>query len=250
MRFLSYVLTLVIGWVAGATIGLPETIQRHLDAGWQMIVGKAEDAAGSSDVPGDTAGTRSPPLSVFTRGASVPWTPQAAVAQLEVCGGMTVFNRPRTSENRQVVGLPPRVSLSGVSVATVPVMNSCFSSGFGNRNGKLHKGVDFHNPNGTIIYAPADGVVLESLYRDDYGNMIVLDHGDGAYTRFAHLASFGEGISTGARVRAGQPLGRMGNTAGYRVVVHLHYEMLTGDYDTPAKSFGLTPNNPFSLPSA
>jgi murein DD-endopeptidase MepM/ murein hydrolase activator NlpD len=87
-------------------------------------------------------------------------------------------------------------------------------------------------------------------YRDDYGNMILIDHGHGVYTRYAHLSSFHNGLAVGAHVHAGDEIGLMGNTAGYAVPLHLHYEVLLGDYTNPKGSFGLTPHSPFEYRAA
>jgi murein DD-endopeptidase MepM/ murein hydrolase activator NlpD len=54
----------------------------------------------------------------------------------------------------------------------------------------------------------------------------------------------------GARVKQGQQIGLMGNTAAYRIPIHLHYELLTGDYANPKGSFGLKAVNPFTFPKA
>ncbi|HVZ29236.1 MAG TPA: M23 family metallopeptidase, partial [Asticcacaulis sp.] len=72
----------------------------------------------------------------------------------------------------------------------------------------------------------------------------------GVYTRYCHLKAFADGVAAGTHVTAGEVIGFMGNTANPPVAVHLHYEMLTGDYDTPKKSFGLTAVDPFAQPPA
>ena len=77
-------------------------------------------------------------------------------------------------------------------------------------------------------------------------NVIVIDHGAGVYTRYSHLARFGRGVREGANVRQGQVLGPIGKT-GASSIVHLHYEVLIGDYNTAAKSFGLEAKDPFKL---
>ena len=51
-------------------------------------------------------------------------------------------------------------------------------------------------------------------------------------------------------MHAGDQIGLMGNTAGYQAPIHLHYEVLTGDYNTPKQSFGLTPSDVFGYPAA
>ena len=138
--------------------------------------------------------------------------------------------------------------MRGVSLLVAPVTKACLSSGFGLRGtgGRLHKGVDYYSDQGGEVLAAADGLILEATYRDDYGYMLVIDHGGGVYTRSAHLKRFAEGIDAGVRVAQGQVLGPIGNSGAYTKVVHLHYEVLTGDYDNPKRSFGLQPVNVFN----
>ena len=92
--------------------------------------------------------------------------------------------------------------------------------------------LDYHADIGVPVLAGGDGKILEMKYRDDYGNMILIDHGGGVYTRYAHLASFGKGSPPGVSVKAGEALGLMGNSASYQIPIHLHYEVLVGDYTT------------------
>jgi len=163
---------------------------------------------------------------------------------LNLCPKMTVSNAPNLE------GYAAVVSVNGVAVAANPTRGACLSSGFGPRGSSTHKGVDYHSDTGGPILAAADGVILEMKYRDDYGNMLLIDHGQGVYTRYAHLSSFGQGLALGAKVQSGQEIGLMGNTAAYRIPIHLHYEVLTGDYANPKGSFGLKANSPFEFPKA
>jgi murein DD-endopeptidase MepM/ murein hydrolase activator NlpD len=169
---------------------------------------------------------------------------------LTVCPGMTVSNAPASDPQRRVRNYAPVVNVQGVALATNPTVGACLSSGVGPRGSGTHKGTDYHSNNGGPILAAADGTVIEAAYRDDYGNMLLIDHGNGVYTRYAHLSSFADGIVKDAHVTAGQQIGLMGNTASYQIPIHLHYEVLTGDYNNPRASFGLTPNSPFSFPAA
>lgn len=171
-------------------------------------------------------------------------TPKQVSDVAQLCPRMTVSNAPKPS------ALAPRVLVQGVALLTDPTLGACLSSGFGPRNGRLHKGVDYHNPEGGPILAAGEGIVIEKKYRDDYGNVLLIDHGGGVYTRYAHLASFMEGIAQGTRVKSGQEIGLMGNTAGYRIPVHLHFEVLVGDYANPKASFGLEAKDPFAFPKA
>lgn len=179
--------------------------------------------------------------------ASTPATPQAGAqatgaafeTALTFCPGMTIANRPAANAYR------PLVAVNNVEIAPNPTRGACLSSGFGQRGGRMHRGVDYHSATGGPILAAGDGVVREMKYRDDYGNVVLIDHGSGVFTRYAHLSTFARDLHVGSQVRAGQEIGLMGNTAAYPIPIHLHFEVLTGDYDTPAQSFGLTARNPF-----
>jgi murein DD-endopeptidase MepM/ murein hydrolase activator NlpD len=170
--------------------------------------------------------------------------------QLGLCPRMTIQNGPAAGADLIVTKYSPQVNIKGVKIAVFPVHGACMSSGFGTRSGRLHKGLDYHNELGAPIVAAGDGSVIEMKYRDDYGNMLLIDHGGGVYTRYAHLASFGKGLSPGVTVRAGEQIGLMGNTASYQIPMHLHYEVLVGDYANPKASFGLEAVNPMTFPAA
>ena len=89
---------------------------------------------------------------------------------------------------------------------------------------KFHEGVDFSAPTGTEIYATGDGVVYSSRRaRGGYGNQIIVDHGFGFKTMYAHLQEFK--VRKGQRVKRGQVIGTVGNT-GKSTSPHLHYEVL------------------------
>lgn len=165
-----------------------------------------------------------------------------------LCPGMTVSNAPPAATLAAVRAGADTVIVNGVKLSLTPTTDACLSSGFGPRNGRRHEGVDFYSRTGGPVFAAGAGVVREMKYRDDYGNMVLLEHGRGVFTRYAHLAAFDPALKPGATVTAGAKLGLMGNTAGYRIPVHLHWEVLTGNYDTPKKSFGLTAIDPFAQP--
>jgi murein DD-endopeptidase MepM/ murein hydrolase activator NlpD len=192
--------------------------------------------------PPSTAGTVAP--SAPTAQAS-----QVFPAKLELCPRMTVSNAP-SNVNGVVTSYRQIVQVNDARIAVFPTPGACLSSGYGPRNDRLHKGLDFHAETGVTVMAGGDGEIVEIKYREDYGNMILIDHGSGVYTRYAHLASFGRGLSPGVTVRAGDALGLMGNSASYQIPIHLHYELLIGDYGTPKGSFGLKPADPMTFPAA
>jgi murein DD-endopeptidase MepM/ murein hydrolase activator NlpD len=106
------------------------------------------------------------------------------------------------------------------------------SAGFGNRNDPFtglrdfHSGIDISTPLGTKVQTPADGVVIFCGPKGGYGNAIVIDHGYGIVTRYAHLASYN--VRPGQRVRRGDPIAFVGST-GKSTAPHLHYEVWVHD---------------------
>lgn len=88
---------------------------------------------------------------------------------------------------------------------------------------KLHEGIDFTAPIGTDIYATGDGVVTETEYsKVGYGNFIVINHGFGYETKYAHLSKIM--VKRGQKIKRGQVIGHVGNT-GKSTAPHLHYEV-------------------------
>ena len=166
-------------------------------------------------------------------------------ASLSLCPRMQIHNAPSADGAGRVKGFSQFIRINTVRIALDPAPGACLSSGFGQRGARPHDGIDYYSPEGGQIHAAADGTVIEMKYRDDFGNMVLIDHGGGVYTRYAHLASFQSGLGVGAKIHAGNPIGLMGNTAGYPVPVHLHYEVLLGNYANPKASFGLDPKDPF-----
>ena len=87
---------------------------------------------------------------------------------------------------------------------------------------EFHAGLDIPNRVGTSVYAPGNGVVESVSVGNGNGRMVVLDHGQGIVTKYAHLSkSF---VKKGDRVRKGQKIAAVGNT-GKSTNPHLHYEV-------------------------
>ena len=108
----------------------------------------------------------------------------------------------------------------------IPVKASFrFTSGFGQRWGRMHAGTDFAGPIGTPIYATADGVVTNAGWSSGYGRLIKIQHDFGIETRYAHLNAMH--VSVGQRVSRGERIGDMGNS-GRSTGPHLHYEVRVG----------------------
>jgi lipoprotein NlpD len=97
------------------------------------------------------------------------------------------------------------------------------SSEFGKRGGSVHEGIDILAPGGTPVRAAEPGTVL---YAGDglrgYGNTVILDHGDGVTTLYAHLKAFR--VQSGDAVAVGAVIGTVGHT-GNATTTHVHFEI-------------------------
>lgn len=104
------------------------------------------------------------------------------------------------------------------------------TSNFGTRvhpiSGKkhTHTGIDFGAPSGTPIYAAEAGVVIVSRLWSGYGNCIIIDHGNGLWTLYAHIRNGGLLVDVGDEVTKGQQIAEVGNT-GISTGPHLHFEV-------------------------
>ncbi|PTX62492.1 murein DD-endopeptidase MepM/ murein hydrolase activator NlpD [Melghirimyces profundicolus] len=98
------------------------------------------------------------------------------------------------------------------------------TSGYGMRHGKMHTGIDIWNrkQENATIRPSLGGTVVRAGWGGSYGNMVVVDHGDGWSTYYAHLSRVT--VSTGQKVTLETPLGYMGSS-GNSTGPHLHFEV-------------------------
>jgi len=96
------------------------------------------------------------------------------------------------------------------------------TSGFGWRWGRMHEGVDIGASAGAPIVAAAGGRVVYASWMGGYGNLVVVDHGGGLATAYAHQSSFA--VTGGQSVGQGQTVGYVGCT-GHCFGAHLHFEV-------------------------
>jgi murein DD-endopeptidase MepM/ murein hydrolase activator NlpD len=95
-------------------------------------------------------------------------------------------------------------------------------SPFGMRWGRLHAGIDIAAPYGTPVAAAAAGVVITSGWMGGYGNLVIIDHGGGVATAYAHESSLA--VGSGQQVAQGQTIGYVGCT-GHCFGNHVHFEV-------------------------
>lgn len=87
---------------------------------------------------------------------------------------------------------------------------------------KMHTGVDMHAGMGVSIHAAAGGTVVHADWRGGYGKCVIVDHGGGLATLYAHQSQILVGV--GQKVQRGQVIGKVGST-GYSTGPHLHFEV-------------------------
>jgi murein DD-endopeptidase MepM/ murein hydrolase activator NlpD len=117
-----------------------------------------------------------------------------------------------------------------------------FSDGFRYRTDpvygdiRFHSGIDFSGPTGMPVFATGNGVVKEVAYSFfGYGNCIIIDHGFGYATRYAHLRT--ASVHNGQAVKRGEQIGTLGST-GKSTGPHLHYEVYyLGKHQNPMNYF-------------
>jgi hypothetical protein len=98
-----------------------------------------------------------------------------------------------------------------------------FTSGYGWRWGRIHRGIDIANSTGTQVYAVADGTIQRAEWHDGgYGNLIDILHSDGTLTRYAHNSKIL--VQQGQQVRQGEVISLMGST-GFSTGPHVHFEI-------------------------
>ena len=116
------------------------------------------------------------------------------------------------------------------------------SAGFGGQEAAFHSGMDIASAEGSIILAAADGTVAETGFSASDGNYLVLDHGNGLETYYAHCRDFT--VQEGDAVKAGGMIGAVGST-GMATGPHLHFEVRQdGEAQDPLAYLGGAPAEP------
>jgi lipoprotein NlpD len=131
--------------------------------------------------------------------------------------------RPTFLPNRaDRVSTDPRAQPRNAPRLQWPVSSGAVTSGFGQRGGEYHDGIDISTVTGAPIRAAADGEVVYSASLPGYGNMIVLRHPGGYATIYAHNER--HHVRDGERVRRGQLIGTVGRS-GRTTGTNLHFEV-------------------------
>jgi murein DD-endopeptidase MepM/ murein hydrolase activator NlpD len=136
---------------------------------------------------------------------------------------LSTWARPETQPLPTAV---PSCRQSGERLALPPLGHE--TSRFGLRSDpfgsgvRLHAGIDLAAPSGAPVVAAGGGEVLRAAWAAGYGNLVVIDHGRGLTTRYAHLQR--SLVRVGQHVGTGQAIGLVGAT-GHATGSHLHFEI-------------------------
>ncbi|MGV6801413.1 MAG: M23 family metallopeptidase [bacterium] len=130
-----------------------------------------------------------------------------------------VSGRPTTSEYRFVKPVATQYQVT---------------SHFGQRGGRPHEGTDFAVKLRTPIMASADGKVTTAAIWRGYGKIIIVNHGNGWTSRYAHLSTID--VEAGQYVKAGEQIGRSGKS-GNATGPHLHFEIRQNDIPLNPEDF-------------
>lgn len=128
------------------------------------------------------------------------------------------FILERVSEKRALLAsTPTRIPTLGYITSDYGIRPSPFDG-----QHKMHEGIDIANRFGADVIAAADGVVTFAGVKPGYGKIVVIDHGNGIETRYAHNSRVN--VQAADKVRRGQRIAAVGNT-GHSTGPHCHYEV-------------------------
>lgn len=109
-----------------------------------------------------------------------------------------------------------------LGISLINPVSGTISSYYGWRSGRMHTGIDVAGPTGTPMYAAAGGTVVSAGYAGSYGNLVVISHGNGIQTYYAHCSALY--VTAGQTVSQGECVGARGST-GNSTGPHLHFEV-------------------------
>ena len=174
---------------------------------------KLAEVSGIVPAPGNNMGSGGPTGNDITDLEQTTSTLEAQLRQLK-----DVFDKNQVKLASTPSGWPVRGYITdGFGLRSNP---------FGGGGSENHPGLDISAPFGTAINATADGIVIFSGVHGGYGNVVVVDHGYGVTTRYAHMSRLD--VQVGDPVTRGKQLGAVGST-GRSTAPHCHYEVRLQD---------------------
>jgi murein DD-endopeptidase MepM/ murein hydrolase activator NlpD len=186
-------------------------------------------------IENDNASKRNKVNSPAIGGSTVDYTTAELLRGANLKEGIDLL-KGRTAEMESHLSLLEQVAVQRATALqftpNIWPVKGAITSHYGNRadpfNGEaeLHLGLDISALFNSQVHAPADGVVLYAERKAAYGNLLILDHGNGLTTRYGHLSR--SLVRVGQKVKRGDIVGLVGMT-GRTTAPHLHYEVRRND---------------------
>lgn len=130
------------------------------------------------------------------------------------------------------------VTVAGTSRLSWPVVGKV-TSGFGKRGKRRHEGIDIPVPHGTPVQASSAGTVEQVKPINGYGKTVIINHGNGVKTLYAHCSAFA--VSEGEQVQQGQIIAFAGRT-GRATTSHVHFGVMhAGKFEDPLDALKAPP---------
>jgi murein DD-endopeptidase MepM/ murein hydrolase activator NlpD len=187
-------------------------------------------------IESDTWNKRFANLNLAAIGGTRKDLPTAAIVEAADLQADVENLKDRTSELENQLKIIEQVAERRASILrftpTIWPLDGRIGSHYGSRldpftgDAEIHRGLDIVGLYGSAVRAPADGMVIFSARKSDYGNLIILEHSQGLSTRYGHLSRFA--VRTGQKVAKGDIIGYVGTT-GRTTGPHLHYEVRLND---------------------
>ena len=177
-------------------------------------------------------------------GSRVDYTTSELLGSANLKDGIDIL-KDRTTEMESQLTLLQELAQKKASVRritpTIWPVKGHITSAFGKRNDpfneeatEVHLGMDISALFGTQVHSPADGTIIYAQRKAAYGNLIIIDHGNGLTSRLGHLSRFN--VKVGQHVRKNDIVGYVGTT-GRSTAPHLHYEVRMNDRPVNPKNY-------------
>jgi murein DD-endopeptidase MepM/ murein hydrolase activator NlpD len=194
-------------------------VRRQVGSAAQVITARAAQVRETRDAL--VSATNSLAVSKQRKVVALSELSAAAREEAEEIDGLLATSAQLASQIRAAQGASSSTAAPSASGFVWPVSGP-MTSPFGWRWGRMHEGIDIGVASGTPIRAAASGSVIWCGWNGGYGNLVVIDHGGGIATAYAHQSSIA--VSCGQSVSQGQVIGYIGST-GHSTGPHLHFEV-------------------------
>jgi murein DD-endopeptidase MepM/ murein hydrolase activator NlpD len=186
------------------------------------------------------AGEPTGPRTGIGGAAASPPRARVPLAPSQELGALAAEIQEAGASLRALKRLVARASSALAALPSTWPIRGAVNSEFGTRVSpwsgapEFHSGIDIGAPHGTLVRAPAAGMVVLAGHHHDYGLAVILDHGQDIRTVYAHLSMVR--VTNGQQVARGAEIGQIGTT-GRSSGPHLHYEILVSGQTVNPRSF-------------